>query len=492
MKKYSIADLARIIKAHPVLPEFAIRNTQYAMREFTGVSIDSRTAKPGDCFFAIPGENFDGHDYVLDAFAKRAACAVVRKDAVCKIETCLTTVKNRKSKIENYSPFGICLLEVEDTVKALGDFAKEYRRQASFKVVAITGSVGKTTTRHIAYHVLSKHFRVFQSPKNFNNNIGLPLTLLGADPQNQIVVAELGTNHPGEIGYLTRIAGPDIAVITNVHPAHLEGFGNLETIAKEKLSISEGLPDNGVLIINADVVKWLNSSSLNYKLPITNHQVTTFGKSDNADYRVSNIAFDGLGSRFAINGTEVYLPLPGPGNVENALAACVVCCRLGLTIDDFAQAVKTIPPLSMRAELLHIGTLTVLNDCYNANPASMKNALVILSNLKLSERRLVFICGDMAELGRQTESLHTELGESIAKARVQLLLAVGKFADITAQAAKKTANSLQHELRIECFENATLTCNNLQKFIKDYDIILVKGSHAVKLEVVVEKLKTQN
>ena len=466
MKKFSITDLSRIIKACPINRVSRIENQE---SNFTGVSIDSRTIKTGDCFFAIQGENFDGHDYVLDAFAKRAACAVVRKDAVCKIE--------------NYSPSGICLLEVEDTVKALGDFAREYRRQAGFKVVAITGSVGKTTTRHIAYHVLSRHFCVFQSPKNFNNNIGLPLTLLGADPQDQIVIAELGTNHPGEIGYLTRIAGPDIAVVTNVHPAHLEGFGDLETIIEEKLSIAEGLSQDGILIINTDLVNWLNGDRLNQK-------IITFGKSDNADYRVSNITFDALGSRFAINGTKVHLPLPGPGNVENALAACAVCNQLGLTIDDFAQAVKTLPPLSMRAELLQIGTLTVLNDCYNANPASMKNALDILVNLgSTKKRRLVFICGNMAELGRQTELLHAELGASIAKARVQLLLAVGKFAKITTQAAKRTADSIQHNLQVECFEDTLSTCNNLQKFIKDYDIILVKGSRTAKLEVVVEKLK---
>ena len=473
MKKYSIADLARIIKASAFSvfsPPFhgglrAQRDIQYAVQYFTGVSIDSRTTKPGDCFFAIPGENFDGHDYVLDAFAKGAVCAVVSKDT------------DSKKFPGNY------ILKIEDTVKALGDFARKYRRQASFKVVAITGSVGKTTTRHIAYHVLSRHFRVFQSPKNFNNNIGLPLTLLGADPQDQIVIAELGTNHPGEIGYLTRIAGPDITVVTNVHPAHLEGFGDLETIIEEKLSIAEGLSQDGILIINTDLVKWLNGDRLI-------HKIITFGKSDNADYRVSNITFDALGSRFAINGTKVHLPLPGPGNVENALAACAVCNQLGLTIDDFAQAVKTLPPLSMRAELLQIGTLTVLNDCYNANPASMKNALEILANLgSTQKRRLVFICGDMAELGRQTELLHAELGASIAKARVQLLLAVGKFAKITVQAAKKTANSIRHDLQIECFEDTFLACNNLQKFIKDYDIILVKGSRTAKLEVVVEKLK---
>jgi UDP-N-acetylmuramoyl-tripeptide--D-alanyl-D-alanine ligase len=382
--------------------------------------------------------------------------------------------------------------------------------------VAITGSVGKTTTRQIAYHVLSQRYRVFSAPKNFNNYIGLPLTLLGADPDDQIVITELGSNHPGEIAYLTRIAQPDIAVITNVHPAHLSGFGDLQTITQEKLSISEGLQGDGVLIINAGLVKWLNNQ---IRCPIPDirkktangnretgiekresrvekastefsrmsHQIITFGKSGDSTYQAQNIDSTGFGSTFTVDGTEVYLPLPGPGNVENALAAWAICSQFGLTVKDFAGAVRTLPAIPMRAELLQIGRLLVLNDCYNANPASMKNALNILANLDPQrKRRLVFICGDMAELGQQTEALHAELGASIAQAKVQLLLAVGKFAKITAEAAKR---NVEYDLQIECFEDIVSACNNLQEFIKDYDIILVKGSRAAKLEMAVEKLK---
>ncbi|MFQ5772334.1 MAG: UDP-N-acetylmuramoyl-tripeptide--D-alanyl-D-alanine ligase, partial [bacterium] len=235
MKKFSIEALARIIKGR------IERDTSHDSY-FTGVSIDSRTTKAGDCFFAIPGENFDGHDYVSDAFAKGAICAVINKN-----------------RVTGHVPRGT-VLKVDDTVKALGDLAREYRQQAGFKVVAITGSVGKTMTRQITYHVLSQHYHVFASPKNFNNKIGLPLTLLSASPEHQIVIAELGSNHPGEIAYLTRIAQPDIAVVTNVYPAHLEGFGDLQTIVREKLSISEGLQPGGALIINADLVKWLNGN----------------------------------------------------------------------------------------------------------------------------------------------------------------------------------------------------------------------------------------
>jgi UDP-N-acetylmuramoyl-tripeptide--D-alanyl-D-alanine ligase len=452
MKEFSIAALARAIEARPV------GNTGV----FTGVSTDSRTTKADDCFFAISGENFDGHDYVSDAFAKGAVCAVVGQ------------------KIDDDKLADKCLLTVEDTTKALGDFAGEYRREAGFKVVAITGSAGKTTTRQITSHALGRRFRVHQSPRSFNNEIGLPLTLLGADVDDQIVVAELGSNHPGEIFCLTRIAGPDIAVVTNVHPAHLEGFGDLQTIVQEKLSISEGLASDGVLIINADFDQLVDACRA------SGAGFVTFGKSDGADYQARDIHPDGPASRFTIDGTEICLPLPGPGNVENALAAWAVCSQLGLTIDDFARAVETLSPVSMRTELLGIGTLTVLDDCYNANPASMTNALDILAGLDSTQkRRLVFICGDMAELGQQAERLHAELGVPIAQAGVQLVLAVGEFAKIAAKAAKTSA---EHDLQIKCFEDAPSACNNLHEFIKDYDIVLAKGSRTVGLEMVVKKL----
>ena len=221
MNKISIKYLAEIIKASS--------NVLAGSQSVTGVSTDSRTIKPGDCFFAIAGDNFEGHNFIADVFAKGAACAVVSKD------------------IPSDKFPGKAILEVSDTIKALGDLACWYRKDCKFKVVAITGSAGKTTTRQITYHVLSRHFKVFQSPKSFNNFIGLPLTLLGAEPNQEIIIVELGSNHPGEIGYLTRIASPDIAVVTNVYPAHLAGFGSVGKIAEEKLSITKGLASSGVL-----------------------------------------------------------------------------------------------------------------------------------------------------------------------------------------------------------------------------------------------------
>jgi len=458
MKEFPITDLVEITGA-----EFPSSSSKYNASSFTGISTDSRTIKTGDCFFAISGENFDGHDYVADAFAKGAVCAVVSKD------------------IDVEESAGKCLLKVEDTVKALGELAREYRRRAGYKVVAITGSAGKTTTRQIIYHVLSRHFKVYQSPKSFNNQIGVPLTLLGADSDVQIVLAELGSNHPGEISYLTRIAEPDIAVVTNVHPAHLEGFGDLQTIVQEKTSIAEGLRYNGVLVINGDfdqLVDVCRAKGISFK---------TFGKSDGHDYQAGNIRPDGTSNRFTIDGTEVYLPLAGPGNVENALAAWAVCSQLGLNIGDFTEALKTLPPVSMRAEIQNIGTLTVLNDCYNANPASMRNALDILAQIdQTGRRRQVFICGDMAELGPQTGQLHAELGKYIIQAGVQLLMTVGELAKAAAMSVKAISGD---NMQIKCYEDAVSIGNNLHKYIKDYDIILIKGSRVAKLETVVEKLK---
>lgn len=462
VKPLLIEDLARIVGATVTgRPNKTEAGAQAS--HVTGVSTDSRTIEPGDCFFALPGENFDGHDYVPQVLSKGAACAVVSR-----------TVDGVAGP----------LLKVPDTIAALGDLAREYRRSNAFKVVAITGSVGKTTTRQIVHHVLSRRFRTHQAQKSFNNNIGLPLTLLGAPQDCEVIIAEIGANHPGEIAPLTRIALPDIAVVTNAHPAHLEGFGDLATIIREKLSISEGLPDTGAFLINGDIEP-LTAAARSLRRPFR-----TFGKSPGADYRAEQIACSGTSSTFTIRGIQVHLPLPGPGNVENAVAAWAVCDQFGLTTDDFAKGVADLSAVSMRAETLQIGSLTVLNDCYNANPASMRNALAMLANLRSCSdsnrsRRLVFLCGRMAELGPQTESLHAELGAAAAEAGVDLLVAVGEEPKTTAQVARETS---RRDLQTICFDDTQSVCDHVQEFLREDDIILVKGSRTARLERVVQEL----
>lgn len=462
MQPIPIEALARILGA-TVAGRSGAAEAGAGPARITGISTDSRTIRPGDCFFALAGENFDGHDYVAEVFRKGAACAVV-------------------SRPVNGESLPAPVLRVPDTIAALGGLARAHRRMNHFQVVAITGSVGKTTTRQIVHHVLSRHFRVHQAQKSFNNHIGLPLTLLGAGPQTEIIVAELGANHPGEIAGLTQIARPDVALVTNAHPAHLEGFGSLATIIREKLSIADGLSEEGVLIINGDIEPLVAACRAQGR------PFRTFGKSAGVDYRAERIACDGLHSTFAIQGRPLRLPLPGPGNVENALGAWAVCDRLGLALDDFAGALESLAGVSMRAEAVQVGTLTVLNDCYNANPASMKNALAMLRNLRAPSdagRRLVFICGEMAELGPQTLALHEELGAAIAEAGLDLLVTVGITPQAVARVAQERAG---HGIQTKCFDDTTAVCEHIQEFIRPDDIVLVKGSRTARLERVVEKL----
>jgi len=427
--------------------------------EIRAVSTDSRTVRKGDCFFAIKGENFEGHDYVGDALTRGAACAVVRADWQGRADG--------------------CLLRVADTIKALGDMAREYRRGLNGKVVGITGSAGKTTTREMIYHVLSTKLKAIRSPKSFNNNIGVPLTILSAEGDEGALVVEMGTNHPGEIGYLTSIAQPDIAVIINVHPSHLEGFGSIEGIAAEKCSIADGLTAGGKLLINGAIpriAEYCRSKGYGY---------LTFGRDVDFDVVVSDATTDGEAGSFTINGVRVRIPMPGEGNIENAIAAWAVARELGFTAAEFAEAMKCMKAAAMRMEVLRLGGATVICDCYNANPASMRNALGVLAAMAGDAKRKVFICGEMKELGASSEELHAELGRHIAEAGVDVLLTAGHM-KATVEAAKMSA---KQGFRAASFADTRDLANNLREFVKADDIILVKGSRAVKLELAVEELK---
>jgi UDP-N-acetylmuramoyl-tripeptide--D-alanyl-D-alanine ligase len=270
-------------------------------------------------------------------------------------------------------------------------------------------------------------------------------------------------------------------LVTNVYPAHLAGFGSIGKIAEEKLSITKGLASSGALIINADCPPLLDTArraGLVFK---------TFSCSASADYCARDISVGPLASELTVDDVPVEVPIPGRGNIENALAAWAICSNLGITAAQFADAVKTISPVAMRTEMLRIGSLTVISDCYNANPASMKNALDILANLAGSQKhRAVFICGDMAELGDSEHILHRQLGEQIAKAGVNLLITLGNLAAIAAESAKRALP----DIKTSSFTSNIDLCNNLRNLIKDSDIILVKGSRVNKLELVVDKLKS--
>jgi len=424
-----------------------------------GVSCDSRTIRDRDCFFAIKGENFDGHDYIDRAFENGAVCSVAA---------------------DNYQEKGSGpILKVGDTVRALGKLAGWYREQMPFEVIAITGSAGKTTTREIVYHVLHRKFNCRRAPKSFNNQIGVPLTLLGADRHHEVVISELGSNRAGEISYLSRIVQPDIAVITNIYPAHLDGLVSIEAIITEKASICEGLKDGGAFLINGDfteLVVYCDQLGANF---------ITFGEAETCDIRAEKLTDNGFCGEMTIDNKRICVPLPGRANLSNVLAAWSVCKQFGIDISYFAEAAKTFTSVKMRLQVQKVGELTVINDCYNANPASMANALDCLSRICEAEaHRAVFICGPMYELGEQSEEFHAQLGELAANRGVKVLAAAGPFAETVVKAAKNTAKDLQTYI----FKNTGELCNNLQRFVRYDDIVLVKGSRIAALEAAVEKL----
>jgi len=430
---------------------------------FDGVSIDSRTIQPGQIFFAIPGENFDGHSYAGKAIEKGASCVVV------------------KHEIALPQGFQVPVIQVDDSTVALGQFAAWYRQQLRAKVIAITGSVGKTTTRQILHQILSRFYQCHQAANSFNNHIGLPLTILSAQTDDEIVLLELGSNHLGEIEALTAIANPDIAVITTVAPSHLEGFGTLDNIIKEKASIALGLREGGKLHVNGDRVDLL----IYVKKHFDRH-VVTFGEGKDCSVRGADLATTGDQGTLTIEGVPVHVPLAGKANLLNVLTAWSVCRDLGIPLSDFIRQVKTLKPVKMRLAFENIGPLLVLDDCYNASPASMSNALACLCSMaKRTGRRKVFIAGCMAELGQQSGFLHEELGGEAVAQGVQVLLAAGPFAE----QILKGALAGSAVCRAEVFENTQQLCDNLHKWIEPDDIILVKGSRAANLEKTVQRLR---
>lgn len=425
-----------------------------------GVSIDSRTIETGEVFFAIRGRRFDGHDFARSAAQKGAVCLILEHPV---------------ELLDNPS----AVVVVDDTVAALGKLAGWYRLQLNARVIAITGSAGKTTTRQMLHEVLSTSYRCRQAPKSFNNLIGVSLTILSGRRDDDILLLELGSNRSGEIAVLSELAKPDAAVVTFIGPAHLEGFGTLANVLREKVSIVNGLRQGGTLYVNGDQPELLAGARKRY-----DGRIITFGTTENCDIIGTDLQTAGHVGRLVIGGQSVVVPLAGRASLMNALTVWSVCRDLKIPLSDFIDVIGRLKPFCMRLEVIRTGALTILNDCYNANPASMANALECLKSFKAEGKRRVFIAGTMNELGEQSTALHTELGRSAAKAGVKLLLCVGRFAENTAAGALRQNAAIQ----VQTFENTERLCNNLHKTIRPDDIVLVKASRAAGLEKAVQRL----
>ncbi|NLW84571.1 MAG: UDP-N-acetylmuramoyl-tripeptide--D-alanyl-D-alanine ligase [Phycisphaerae bacterium] len=436
--------------------------TVSAEAQIRGVSIDSRAMVPGQAFIAVKGDRFDGHDFAAAVAQQGAACLIVERD------------------IAMPSDNNVPVLKVRNTLEALTHLARWYRSQLSAHVIAVTGSAGKTTVRSILHHVLSRSSRCHQAVKSYNNHIGVPLTILDAPDDCEILLMELGTNHPGEIEPLARIANPDTACITLIGPAHLEGFGSIENILIEKASIATGLKPGGTLYINGDqpmLVAYAASLGV---------RVITFGTTDKCDVIGTSLRTDGLTGSLIVEGRRIDVPLPGKANLMNVLTVWSICRDLKVGLSDFIDAIASLPPVPMRLTAETVGQITLLNDCYNANPASMANALDTLSQLeRQTNRRAVFVAGSMGELGPTAPQLHRMVGRQAAEANVACLLACGPFAsDIVVGAKEAGFDGLSH-----LFKNTAELCDTLHSFVRPADIVLVKGSRAAGLEAAVEVLR---
>lgn len=424
--------------------------------QVTGVSTDSRTLRRGDVFFAIRGDRFDGHDFLSQALAGGAAGCVVLRGA------------NLDGNVQANER----VLRVDDPVAALGRLAAHHRGRSKARVVAITGSNGKTTTKCMVDHVLAGRLRGRASIKSYNNHIGLPLALLSAEPDDAYLIVEIGANAPGEVAALGRLASPDIGVVTSIGPAHLEGFGDLERVRVEKLSLFDQVKDGGLCVVPIDAEAF------------TRRSVVTFGTDEAADVWVSGVSADLDGVRFTLNGRYGgRLTVPGAHNASNAAAAFAVCREFGFEQEEILASLATFRLPAMRLTPLRVGRLTVIDDSYNANPASMVAALATLAAVRGARR--VFVAGDMHELGDASPHWHEEIGRIIAASGIEVLVAVGRERAWIARGAAEASRPPQ----IVSYADTAEACADLPERLKPGDVILVKGSRAVGLERLTERIR---
>lgn len=433
----------------------------------TGISIDSRKIKKGECFIALQGAHFDGRDFIDEAI-KGGALAVVTSGKV---------------KV----PDQVQLITVEEPVLALGDIASFWRERFDVPCIAITGSNGKSTTKQMVAAALGSLGPILKTEGNFNNLIGLPLTVLRWKEEHKAAVLELGMNAPGEIARLTEIARPNIGLITNISPAHLEHLHSVENVARAKGELFENMTKDGTIVINLED-PWVVSLAEKYP-----GNIRTFGMQNNADVRFGRLESRDLGSinmSVYVEGREysVHLSVPGTHNVMNAMAAIATSTLLGVSVEDAIKGVQKFEPMSMRMErvLLSMG-IQLVNDCYNANPNSVKEALRTVSGAKRAGR-FVAVLGDMLELGKDARDCHRDVGAVAAQHGVDKLYTFGKHAGDFARGALDSGMSGGS---VEIFEDMDKLKNSLLSFVKTGDIVLVKGSRGMQMERVVEFLKDE-
>ncbi|MBI4635811.1 MAG: UDP-N-acetylmuramoyl-tripeptide--D-alanyl-D-alanine ligase [Candidatus Rokubacteria bacterium] len=454
MPIFTVRDIVRATHGALVTGDLAV--------PVTGVTIDSRAVGVGEAFFAIRGHRTDGHAFLADAAGRGASCLVVHT-------------------LPDDAPANVPVVLVEDTTKALGRLAAAHRAQFSIPVVAITGSNGKTTAKELAASVLGVRWRTLKSPASFNNQWGLPLTLLRLAPEHEVLVAEIGTNQPGEIAYLAGIAQPTVAVVTTIAAVHTEFLGSLDGVREEKAALVRAVPPEGHVVLNADDPRVAGMARE------TRARVLTYGRHATAHVRaVDDPVEDGRGLGFTLEAAghreRVTIAFAGRHNLTNALAAAATGLALGLEPAEIAGGLELARPVAGRCVWREAGGVRMLDDTYNANPVSMRAALETVA-ARRGPGRLVVVLGDMLELGALTEEAHRALGRQVAALRADEFVGLGRHAQLAVEAAREAGLAEVHP-------TMTLedTVGHLHKRLEAGDTVLVKGSRGMRMERVVDAL----
>lgn len=457
MIKRTVEDITKMIKVENDVSSF--KNSI-----ISGVSIDSRKIDSGNLFIPFKGEHADGHLYVADAIKKGAAAALWQKD-----------VPN--------PPEDLPIIVVEDTLTALQELSRSYRNQLKVKVVGITGSNGKTTTKDIVTKLLSLQYKVQKTEGNFNNQIGLPLTILSLEEDTEIAVLEMGMSGKGEIEFLTKLARPQVAVITNIGESHLLDLGSRASIAEAKLEIIQGLEDNGLIVYFGDEIL-LSEKLSTYE---GNGQIKTFGRTNKNDLYPVELTTGTKGSTFKINASEskFFLPVLGAHNVLNALAAMLAAQYFQIPYEKMNEGFSSLRLTQMRMEMVEgKNGEKVINDAYNASPTSMKAAIDLISSLTGFQRKIV-VLGDMLELGEKEKEFHYEIGKGMDPEKIDMVITFGPLGSQIAEGAK-TRFSTEN---IHSFQDKAALIEELVKLTDSETLVLVKASRGMKMEEVVTALK---
>ena len=422
--------------------------------EINFFSQDSRQMKNGGMYIPLKGERFDGHNFIESAFQTGAQAIISEKDV------------KYEDKI---------VIKVKDTYQALKDMASYLRNHRPVKVVGVTGSVGKTSTRDMVYSVVKQKYKTLKTEGNYNNEIGLPLTILRYHDE-EVLVLEMGMNHLQEMSRLSMIARPDIACITNVGTAHIGELGSRENILKAKLEITDGMKEGSTLIINQD-----NDMLQTVELPHLN--VVRVGKGKEASIQASHIILEETKSSFEVEyqGKKeiIEVPVQGEHNISNALIAIAVGIALNISLEDIKKGIQEFKLTKNRMDILEKNHKTVIDGTYNASVDSMKSSIDVLANYK---KRKVAILADMLELGDYSQQLHEEVGNYVATKEIDVLICIGKEAKYMYQKAKEKMKNVYY------FTSNQEVIEQLDQFLKNDDVVLVKGSHSMNLKEIVEKI----